>query len=78
MNKEYIHSELTKRNIAHEFKWTDAGEIVQLIKCVYPVGGSTWNALLPIDDEQDEAFVDFVEHWRKNNPVMIATQRVSQ
>jgi hypothetical protein len=71
MNRYYIHNELIRRNIPHEFVWTDAGFAVKLIACIYKEGGgSSWLSLIPIGDDEDKAFVDAVESWRKKHPVI--------
>jgi hypothetical protein len=71
MDKNYIHAELLKRNISHEFIWTDLGSAIKMINCIYKTGGTNWITLLPIDDAQDEEFVNAVEAWRKTHPVMM-------
>lgn len=61
MNKKYISTELEKRGVYFDFFWhEDAG---QALRFLYKTdkGSVYWNALLPIDDEKDAEFVNFVE-----------------
>ena len=61
MNKQYINSELKKRGISVTFFWQ--GNAGPALRFYTGKSGNEayWNALLPIDDESDAAFVDFVE-----------------
>ena len=71
MTDTYIASELAKRKVPVRFFWeSDQGPALQ-----FYTGKSGnqayWNALLPIDDESDARFVDFVE----SNYKRLLTQR---
>jgi hypothetical protein len=62
MNKRYIADELKKRNIPVTFFWhEDAGPALRFFYHDPEKGDMHWNALLPMDDESDAEFVDFVE-----------------
>jgi hypothetical protein len=61
MNKDYIGKELKNRGVGFGFFWH--GDSGPALRFMYTDNGKLmyWNALLPIDDESDAAFVDFVE-----------------
>lgn len=68
MNKKYIADELNKRGVPFAFFWhKDEGPALRF---TYIDGGlKYWNALLPIDDESDPKFVDFVEaNYKRIHP----------
>lgn len=64
MNKDYILRELTKREIIVDWVPTDIGPVVRF---PYLKGSEFlyWNCLVPLDDESDKAFVDFVEQQHR-------------
>lgn len=69
MNKNYINGELIKRGVYVSFYWHDDMGPALFFDTKQEGDQRFWHALLPIDDESDAKFVDFVEfNYRKYYP----------
>lgn len=72
MNKVFIGNELHKRGVEVEFFMTPSGPAIRFV--IPSIPPKYWNALLPIDDESDPNFVDFVEsYYQKYYPIRVDT-----
>lgn len=57
MNKARVSAILNSKNIWHRYYWSDAGYAIEFLSA----DNKRFSSLVPIGDDEDESFAEFVE-----------------